>query len=68
MLSVIVNELGHVVGRDHEDEAVTDKFLSAGKLHTWGDESLLADPADLGEALHGQVLTPLVVDNYFGMT
>jgi hypothetical protein len=66
LLSVILHELGHVLGYDHSDNgSVMDESLPLGTRRVWDDGSVLEDATDFGDALAAPGLTSGMVDDYF---
>ncbi len=68
LLTVIMHELGHVLGYDHPDGGVMEESIPLGTRRVWDDESLLDDPADLSEVLDASGLSTPTVDDYFATT
>ena len=68
LLTVVLHELGHVLGHDHTDRGVMQGLLPLGTRRVWDDESLLDDADDFGELFQPPDLSPAMVDEYFGIT
>ncbi len=65
LLTVIMHELGHVLGLDHSDSGVMDELLPLGTRRVWDDESLLDDSKEFSTLLGAPDLAPTAVDDYF---
>jgi hypothetical protein len=69
LLSVILHELGHVLGYDHSDKgSVMDELLPLGTRRVWDEESPLDDAIEIHGAFDAPALTPTTVDDYFATT
>jgi hypothetical protein len=65
LLTVVLHELGHVLGYDHEDEGVMQESLPSGTRRLWDEGSFIDDPKDFGSEMETLRLGPTVVDKYF---
>jgi hypothetical protein len=69
LLTVVLHELGHVLGYDHSDNGgVMDASLPLGTRRVWDEPWLLEGTADFGEEFEVPGLTPVAVDGYFAQT
>ncbi len=64
LLTVVLHELGHVIGHDHSDEGVMEKSIPLGTRRVWDDESL-NDPEGLGGLLNAQDPVSTAIDDCF---
>jgi subtilisin-like proprotein convertase family protein len=64
LLTVVMHELGHVLGHDHTDEGVMAETLSVGVRHTWDDDDLFRDRDSDLDSLYPSP-TPKAIDAAF---
>jgi hypothetical protein len=65
LLTVIMHELGHVLGYDHSGGAVMEASLATGTRRVWDNETLLDDLDDPAGFLEGPGCFVPAVDGYF---
>ena len=65
LLTVVMHELGHVLGYDHSGGGVMEEHLPLGTRMVWGDESLFDDGTYFKSEFGKSGLTLSEVDDYF---
>jgi hypothetical protein len=68
LLTVVMHELGHVLGHPHEDRGVMEETLPLGTRRIWNDGSSLEGAADIDKVFTEPDLRPTVVDILFATT
>jgi autotransporter-associated beta strand protein len=68
LLTVVMHELGHVLGHPHEDRGVMEETLPLGTRRVWNDRSSPEEAADIDKVFAEPDLSPTVVDILFATT
>ena len=67
LLLIVMHELAHVLGDDHDDEGVMQQTLLLGARRICSDGLFPDEATGFGQVCDAPGLTPAMVDDYFAM-